>query len=206
MVVLTVLAVLAVVPVRRALRDRRIRRAGRSTDLATATLAGDLAGSVRTGATLTTGLAEATTVDRPLADQVAGLLERTRRGWTMDEAMDEWGRTSGRPSVLALVHACRFASEHGGDLAVALDGVSVAIGDRLEVTDETAALAAQVRTSTAVLASLPAIGAVLLALVDPAVAHTLLATPVGAVCVAVAVILDGVGLAVSRWLVSRSLR
>ncbi|MBU6216196.1 MAG: hypothetical protein KGR17_06285, partial [Acidobacteria bacterium] len=75
-----------------------------------------------------------------------------------------------------------------------------------EVADETSALVAQARTSTAVLAALPVLGAVLFALVDPAVAHTLLATPVGAACMVVAVVLDATGLVVARWLVARSLR
>jgi tight adherence protein B len=118
----------------------------------------------------------------------------------------EWARASGRSSIRSLAHACRFAADHGGDLAVALDGVSVAIGDQLEVADETSALVAQVRTSTAVLAALPVLGALLFALVDPAVAHTLLSTPVGAACIVVAGVLDALGLVVARWLVARALR
>jgi tight adherence protein B len=205
-IVLAVLTAIGAVLARRAVGSRRAGRKARATDLAAATLAGDLAGSVRTGATLTTALAEAATAAGPLGEQVGAVLDRTRRGWSLDDSVAEWARTSGRSSIRSLAHACRFAADHGGDLAVALDGVSVAIGDQLEVADETSALVAQVRTSTAVLAALPVLGALLFALVDPAVAHTLLATPVGAACMVVAGALDALGLVVARWLVARSLR
>lgn len=205
MIVLVALAAIGAVLTRRAIVSRRADRSARATDLAAATLAGDLAGSVRTGATLATALAEAAAAG-PLGEQVGAVLDRTGRGWSLDDSVAEWARGSGRSSVRSLAHACRFASHHGGDLAVALDGVSVAIGDQLEVADETSALVAQVRTSTAVLAALPVLGAVLFALVDPAVAHSLLATPVGAACMVVAVVLDAAGLVVARWLVARSLR
>ena len=206
MIVLASLLLIGAVLTRRAVLSRRADRWARSTDLAAATLAGDLAGSVRTGATLTTALAEAATAAGPLGEQVGALLDRTERGWSLDDSVAEWARASGRSSIRSIAHACRFAAHHGGDLAVALDGVSVAIGDQLEVADETSALVAQARTSTAVLAALPVLGAVLFALVDPAVAHTLLATPVGAACVVVAVVLDATGLVVARWLVVRTLR
>ncbi len=206
MIVLASLLLIGAVLTRRAVLSRRADRWARSTDLAAATLAGDLAGSVRTGATLTTALAEAATAAGPLGEQVGALLDRTERGWSLDDSVAEWARASGRSSIRSIAHACRFAAHHGGDLAVALDGVSVAIGDQLEVADETSALVAQARTSTAVLAALPVLGAVLFALVDPAVAHTLLATPVGAACVVVAVVLDATGLVVARWLVARTLR
>jgi len=205
-IVLASLLLIGAVLMRRAVVSRRADRWARATDLAAATLAGDLAGSVRTGATLTTALAEAATAAGPLGEQVGALLERTVRGWSLDDSVAEWARASGRSSIRSIAHACRFAAHHGGDLAVALDGVSVAIGDQLEVADETSALVAQARTSTAVLAALPVLGAVLFALVDPAVAHTLLATPVGAACMVVAVVLDATGLVVARWLVARSLR
>lgn len=205
MIILAALAAIGAVLARRAVVSRRSDRSARATDLAAATLAGDLAGSVRTGATLATALADSAAAG-PLGEQVGAVLDRTGRGWSLDDSVAEWARGSGRSSVRSLAHACRFASYHGGDLAVALDGVSVAIGDQLEVADETSALVAQVRTSSAVLAALPALGAVLFALVDPAVAHTLLATPVGAACVVVAVALDAAGLVVARWLVARSLR
>lgn len=206
MIVLASLLLIGAVLTRRAVVSRRADRWARATDLAAATLAGDLAGSVRTGATLTTALAEAATAAGPLGEQVGALLDRTERGWSLDDSVAEWARASGRSSIRSIAHACRFAAHHGGDLAVALDGVSVAIGDQLEVADETSALVAQARTSTAVLAALPVLGAVLFALVDPAVAHTLLATPVGAACMVVAVVLDATGLVVARWLVARSLR
>lgn len=205
MIILAALAAIGAVLARRAVVTRRSDRSARATDLAAATLAGDLAGSVRTGATLATALADSAAAG-PLGEQVGAVLDRTGRGWSLDDSVAEWARGADRSSVRSIAHACRFASHHGGDLAVALDGVSVAIGDQLEVADETSALVAQVRTSSAVLAALPALGAVLFALVDPAVAHTLLATPVGAACVVVAVALDAAGLVVARWLVARSLR
>lgn len=204
---LAVLGVVALVAARSTVLRWRSDRSERALDRWIVALAADLGAAVRAGATLGVALSDAvaSTATAP-ADGLRAALSATDRGRSLSEALDDWYRSVPSEAVGAFVGACRFHTEFGGDLAVSMDGVSTAISDRLEVDDETRALVAQSRTSAWVLAALPVVGAGVFGAVDPRVASTLLTTPLGAACIAAAVALDGVGLAVANGLIRRALR
>jgi len=218
-IVVVLLGAVAVLGGHRAIALTRVRRAAQLLDQQVAVLAADLAASVRTGSPLAVALADqAESCPGRLGDELRSVVDRIRLGWSLDRTLGRWARDhdlGGRRaatlggsvgSVAALVQACRFATAHGGDLAASLVGVAVAIVDRTELADETRALAAQVRTSTAVLALLPVVGAGVFALVDPRVAHTLTSTTLGSVCLLLAGLLDLAGVGTAQLLVRRSLR
>ena len=123
------------------------------------------------------------------------------------------GRGGGRPrrraapapeEVQLLAAAARFGQASGGDLATAFEGVAVALLDRAEVADESAALCSQARASTVVLCGLPALGVAIFSAVDHRVPAALVGTGAGRLCLVAAVALDGAALWASDRLVSRA--
>lgn len=187
------------------LRRRRRRRDG--LDRMLPVLAADLARSVRSGATLHAALADAAAAAGPdLGADLATVVDATTRGRRLGDALEDWRIRRNSPGVDLLVRACRFGAGHGGDLSVALDGVAATLLDAVEVADETAALTAQARASVWALVALPPAGALVLAVVDPAVAGVLTGSAFGWACLATGVFLDATGAALSVWLVRRAAR
>lgn len=185
-------------------RRRSERAARRDAARAVPRLAGDLARSVRSGATLRAAMEEVgPRTPGPVGREVTALVHRLDRGRAIDQVLEQWGEASAVPGVGLLVGACRFGVAHGGDLSRALDGVAASLLDDLEVADEIGALVSQARSSAAVLVALPPTGAVLLALVDPALAGVMFGSVAGTACLSVGVALDGLGAWVSSALIRR---
>lgn len=200
----------------------RAPRRCRASERELSWLAATLAHSVRSGATLIEAIAEAVhassqpqggrsgspVVARGLVHgDLVAVLDATRRGRRVDDALDTWRRTrADDPSIALLVAACRFGHATGGDLAAALDGVSLSLLDRVEAADEARALASQARSSAAVLVALPLVGVVGFTVVDPAVGRTLLGTTAGRICLGVGLTLEILGALVMSRLVRAALR
>lgn len=188
--------------VRRATAERSRKRSARMLPSAV----GELAGSLRSGATLEVAL-------RDLAPSVAGVLKTELdgavalldRGHGMDRVLQAWGRATRIDGMELVVAACRFSEGGASGLDAALDGVAAALVDRIEVADELRALASQARTSAAVLIALPLVGATLFALLDPGFAPVLFRTAAGRVCLVLGVSLDGAGAWASRAITARAL-
>lgn len=170
-------------------------------------VAAELARLVDSGSSLANALGE---VSRrsipPVRDELVRVVSETRHGRPIDEALVSWSGRSGREDVSLLVAACRLGSSEGGNLVVALDGVSAALHDALELADEAAALTSQARTSALVLAILPFIGLVMFATLEPAVGSFVIGSPTGWLLLTIGVLLDGLGAALMVLLVRWSLR
>ncbi|MFZ4518874.1 MAG: type II secretion system F family protein [Microthrixaceae bacterium] len=202
---IVVVIAVVVLLVARAGRDRAVRRRLAATRRAVPLLAHDLARAVRSGMSLTEALRTVRSADPAVARSLRSLRGDLDRGRSLDEAVGRWA-LPGDASLAPLAAACRFGHAQGGDPAPALDGVATALQDAVEVAEETDALVAQSRASTAALVALPPFGAAVFALVDPAVGSFLLRSRAGAVCLAVGVALDAAGAGTARLLVRRALR
>jgi len=206
-IVVVALALAAMIIAARGGRRRRVRRARERLGSLLPQLAADLARAVRGGATLPTALEEAAqAASGPIKEQLDSVLGSIQRGRTTDQALQAWADRSPVVAVELLVRSCRFGTQHGGDLAAALDGVAAALLDELELADETRALTAQARGTAAVLVALPPLGAAVFVVVDPRVGHTLLFTAGGTVCLGIGLALDAAGAGVARALVRSALR
>lgn len=195
-------AAVAVRSAGRARDRRRVRQAARDLPGAVS----DLARSIRSGATLTVALHElAPTQEGCLGREVDAAVRLLDRGHPLDRVLEMWGRASTVPGAELLVAACRFSLGQGTALDRALDGVAVALLDRIEISDEVAALASQARTSALVLVALPPAGAALFAVLDPGFLSVLFGTTLGRSCLLVGVTLDAAGACASRALVQRAL-
>lgn len=166
--------------------------------------------AVRSGVALASALGDAgRDVAEPAAAVAASLgwIEAAvGRGQRLDDALGRWAATSSDPAVELFVAACRLGHAHGGDLAAAMDAVAASLLDRADAADEARALAAQARSSAAVLVTLPVVGAVGFSLLDPAVARTLFTTVPGWCCLAVGGALDLAGARALAVIVARALR
>lgn len=190
------------------------RRRPRRTALlrATSDAAMQLARSVRSGATLPEAVAHTEAAGTGPDHVALRIVQRAlQRGVPVDDALVEWernlrGRRDGSDDLRLVVAAARFGSRHGGDVASALESAALALLDRAELAEETAALASQSRASAAVLCVLPLMGAATMCALDADVAVVLLRSPLGWGCVALATLLDAAAFVVSELLVRRALR
>lgn len=192
------------------LRSRRRGPAPSGTGPQLPSVVAGVARSVRGGCTLVDALGHAAAAvavpGSELATDLHDVVAAVGRGWTLDDALEGWASRRRDPSVDLFVAACRLGHAGGGDLAAALDGAALSLSDRVDLEDEARSLATQARTSAAVLAALPVLGAACFALLDPSVARTLLATPAGWVCLLAGGALDALGALVMRRMVRGALR
>lgn len=125
--------------------------------------------------------------------ELGAAMDRVERGASLVAALRPWSEDHPRPPVRLSVAAFEVAAEAGGARARALDGIAATLRSRAVVADEARALASQSRASAAVMVALPVVIAALGSAADPRLARTLLGTPIGLGCVAVAAALDGAG-------------
>ena len=186
---------------------RRVRSRARRLERQLPLVASTLARSVHSGATLVAALEEAAeALDAPASGALEAVGAAVARGVPVDAALTDWAAREQLSGVDLLVAASRLGHRDGGDLAVALDAAAVSLLDRLEVEDEARAHATQARSSAAVLVALPPFGAACFCLLDPAVAATLVGTPLGWCCLLLGSLLDGLGAWVMRAQVRAAVR
>lgn len=179
------------------LRRREVDRRRRAFDDALPDYVDQLARSLRTGRTIR----ESLDVDPPaaLSGEVAVLHRDLASGVSLGDALGRWAARSSSRGVPMVVSVLRLGHGLGGSLAGALDDCASALRNHLEVRDEIRALTSQARASAWSVALLPVGAAGLLAAVDPGVGRVLVETPLGAVCIVGALVLDGVAV----WWMSR---
>jgi Flp pilus assembly protein TadB len=125
--------------------------------------------------------------------ELAAVVARIDGGAAWTHALDGWLDAHPRRPVQLVAGALAVAEAAGGRAGPALDGVAATLRARAAVADEARALASQARASAAVLVGLPVVVAVGGAAADRKVAEALLGTSWGLACIALAVLLDGVG-------------
>ncbi len=121
------------------------------------------------------------------------LVRRVASGAGVQPAMDAWVAEDSDPALRLLADALAISSATGGSHLRAVDAVIEAVRERAAVQREARALASQAQSSAAVLVGLPVVFAVAVAVLDPRVRAFYLTVPVGPLCVAIGLALDGVG-------------
>ena len=154
---------------------------------------------LRSGATLSHALQR---VGRSSEDpDVSRLAEELRRGRPLPRALATWRSDDPLPNRRLASVALELASTTGGASARVLDGVAESLRDRVALEREVSALSSQARASAVVLVLAPFAFAVFAAAIDQRIL-TVLASPIGIVCVTVGVLLDLSG----AWWMSRLIR
>jgi tight adherence protein B len=161
-----------------------------------------VAAGLRGGLALPAAIAGATSVGPPLGDELAAVARDVGAGRPLADAVGRWQATAGDTHTALAAAALTVAAEVGGPGARAVDGAAASLRERLGAEAETAALATQGKASAAVLTLAPLGFAFLLASLDPAAGRFLLGTPIGWLCIALGLALDGVG----AWWMARLVR
>jgi tight adherence protein B len=154
-----------------------------------------LAAAIRAGQSIGPALVElAATAPDPLGPELRGVAARLAHGAPVATALAGWAGSPGASADVRLVAAAlTLGAEAGGEVARAVDRVSVTLRERAELRGEVRALATQARASAAVLTLAPLGFAVLVASVEPDAIAFLLTTPIGWLCLTLGLALDAVG-------------
>jgi tight adherence protein B len=154
----------------------------------------DLAASLRAGSSLRQATASA--ADRtpaPLGQLLGDICERVDRGSGFAYELTNVAHTTGVDEVRLMAAAVTLGHELGGQRALALDRVAVVMRDRLGFDDEVATQATTARLSAQVMVLVPVAFCALSSLSDHRLAHTLISTSLGRMCIGVGFGLDFVG-------------
>lgn len=181
----------------RALRQRRERtRAARRRVGQMPEALERMAAALRTGSSLPQALAEAGhSIAPPLGPELAELARRTGTGQPVRAVLDDWGAACPDSATRLASTALVLATRVGAAPARALDGVAATLRDRLGLTEERRAQAAQARYSAAVLSIAPLGFTGALMATNGAAARFLLGTPLGWGCLLLGLGLDAAGAA-----------
>jgi tight adherence protein B len=130
---------------------------------------------------------------RPLAVELAAVVDEVRRGAATTVALDRWAATSSADGAALVAAAVGLVGRAGGDGVPALRGAAATLRGRRAVERQIRALSAQARASAAVLAAAPLAFAALGVTLDGPTARFLLASPAGWACLATGGLLDAGG-------------
>lgn len=174
------------------------RRAADRLDRLVPDALGQVAASLRAGASLRSALAEAAMATaEPLGGQLAAVVAEAEQGRPLRDALAGWADTAPPAASGARLAATALAigADAGGGIAQAVDGVAATVRERRQVQAEVVALATQARASAVLLGVAPLGFAALLSASDPAAARFLLGTPVGLACLGAGLALEALGMA-----------
>jgi tight adherence protein B len=154
-----------------------------------------MASSLRGGRSVGGALLDvAAATDAPLGPELQRAASALDHGADLDHALAGWRSTAPATPDLALaVTAIGLGGDAGGEVARALDRVAATLRERRELRAEGRALATQARASAGLLTIAPLAFAAIVSTIEPGIPEFLLTTPVGLVCLAVGLALDGVG-------------
>lgn len=154
----------------------------------------DLARSLRSGSSLPLALGHvASTVRGPLAVDWSRIQRSLDLGTRLGDAATEWAQARPCPEVRLAVSAWRLGIESGGSLAASLAGIATTLRARAETAAEVRALSSQARLSALIIGVAPVAFCGLASRADPRLAHTLFATSIGWVLLALGLGLDLAG-------------
>ncbi len=152
-----------------------------------------MARALRSGASLRQAVGEAAAATPgTLGHDLGSVAHDVRHGRALTVALDRWAAQRPLPGVRLATSALALGAETGGAQARALDGVAATLRSRQAVGREVRALSSQSRLSGVVITLAPLGFSALAAATDEHTASFLLSTPLGLVCLAVGLALDGV--------------
>ncbi|SFF13921.1 type II secretion system F family protein [Blastococcus tunisiensis] len=187
LVVLAPLGVAAVISVRRTRRQAAfMAQLDESLQL--------MASSLRAGHSVLRALdAVSRDSESPTAEEFSRVVNETRVGRDVKEALEEVAQRTGSEDFSWVVQAIAIHREVGGNLAEVLDGVGTTIRERNELRRQARVLSAEGRASGVVLFTLPLVVSGLLAVVAPDYMGALVRSSTGLVMLATAAALMVVG-------------
>lgn len=170
----------------------RLRRAADDVQgRATAGVLDEIAGVVRSGASLRDGLEQAARGVH--GAWLSSLANDIGHGRAVDDACRRWAQRSTDPCTRLAASALALAAAGGGEQARAIDAAADAVRERVALAGEVRAQAAQARLSALVLLLAPIGFTAWTVATDGRVRAFVVGTPLGWACLAAGASLDAVG-------------
>ena len=142
---------------------------------------------------------------QPTAGEFARLHDQITIGTSLTDALQELASRNRMPEYRFFATALGLQSQTGGGLTETLEGLADVVRKRVALKARGYAMAAEARTSSAVLGALPVLTGLALAVLSPAYIAPLFREGPGQELFGVAVLWLGLGLLVMRWLIRKSL-
>ena len=162
-----------------------------------------LSGHVRAGHSLSESLSEIVPLlPSGIREEMAWVLQQNRLGTALPEALSHWEKRIRSEEASLLVRPLRAAIPGGGNIVDLLERTRDILRQRIRTTEKLRSMTAQARLQAFVLTLLPPAFAVALSKVDPGFFPNLLGTPQGKAILLIVFILQVLGWATIRKILS----
>ena len=159
--------------------------------------------ALRSGFSLESSLSlVAQEIPDPLGAEFAITFEEQNLGLDLVQALDNMNRRMPSEDLKIMTTAIAIQKKSGGNLAEVLGKISALIRERFHLRREIRTLTAQGRLSGMILVLMPLVMAVILSILSPGYIKILTQDPVGQYMIAIAVILEVIGILVIRRIVN----
>jgi tight adherence protein B len=153
-----------------------------------------LAGGLRAGHSLLRAIdAVSREAESPTAEEFARVVNETRLGRDLNEALDQTATRMGSEDFSWVAQAIGIHREVGGDLAEVLDEVGHTIRERNQIRRQVASLSAEGKMSAYVLLALPFVVLGILTLTSPSYVSKFVQSPLGFLLMGVAIVMLTIG-------------
>jgi Flp pilus assembly protein TadB len=129
----------------------------------------------------------------PWSGQARSIVHDVERGASLYDAIDRWVSSAADPVAHVFADAVALAGTTGASQAWAIESALAVVDERRAGAEELRAATAQHRASAAALVAVPVAFAGVLCIVDPRIATFYASDPLGWICIASGLSLDGVG-------------
>lgn len=154
-----------------------------------------VAGGMRTGLTFEAAMANvADYMPDPLSEQFKRAAAERSYGVPLADAMENMSHRVNCPDMGLLTAVTAVQQETGGNMADVLDSIAETIRRRLHMRKHIASVTAEGRLSAAIMAGIPVVLLVALTFLTPSYVDVFYTTPAGWAMLAVAALLDVMGL------------
>lgn len=131
--------------------------------------------------------------DNPIAQEFDVLLQQTRVGVGISEALERMDERVGSEDLTLVVMAIETARKTGGNLTEIFEKISFTIRERVRIENRIRTLTAQGRLQGIIVGAMPAVIGVAMAVVRPGLMMPFLHSPVGLSTIAAVVVLVAIG-------------
>ena len=125
----------------------------------------------------------------PVKSEFGRVLDQQSFGFSMTEAVQVLLDRVPLPEVNFFVVVISVQQQSGGNLSEALGNLARVLRNRKRMKQKVKAVSSEAKASAGIIGSLPVVVAVLVSLVSPAYLQPLITTPVGNICLAIAVVM-----------------
>ena len=129
----------------------------------------------------------------PMSTEFERVLRETNFGKSLEQSLTAMDARVGSPDFSLIVTAVLIQQQVGGNLAEIMDTIRETIMERIRIRREITALTAQGRMAGYVLACIPIVLGAFLTVIAPDQMNILFTSPIGRLCIGVAVILEIIG-------------